>query len=284
MTDPVLDLIQKNNLAVQVSGQDYLIKCLNPDHEDTNPSLRIDKVTGSFHCFSCGFKGNLFKYYGIFTSHIPQKLVRLKERLQELKSFGRGLELPAGAVPWTRPFRDVSAQTLKEFEAFYTNVEKTLEDRICFPIKDITNKTVVFVARHTLSNGNPRYLNYPKGVTLPLFPAYAPQNTKSIVLVEGLFDFLNLYDKGLRNAVCCFGTNTLQKDTKQKLLPYRAQGVTHVYFMFDGDDAGQQAQQNLKPVIEAEGFIVELIKLPEDLDPGALDQETVTSIQEYIVQ
>lgn len=282
MSDAVLTLIQKNNLAFKVQGQDYLINCLNPEHPDTNPSLRIDKVSGSFHCFSCGFKGNIFKYFGVFTNPIPQKLVRLKERLKEIKSFNKGLDLPAGATPWTRPFRGISAQTLKQFEAFYTNTEKTLEDRICFPIRDITNKTVVYVARHAMSNGNPRYLNYPRGVTLPLFPAHAPQDAKSIVLVEGLFDFLNLYDKGLKNAVCCFGTNTLQKDTKQKLLPYRAQGVTHVYFMFDGDDAGQRAQQELKPVVEAEGFVVELIKLPDELDPGELDLETVTSISEYI--
>lgn len=282
MTDAVLDLLQKNQLFVKVSGQDYLIKCLNPEHPDTNPSLRVDKLTGAFHCFSCGFKGNIFKYFGVFTNLTPQKLLKLKQKLQELKSFNRGLELPAGATPWTRRFRDVSAQTLKHFEAFYTNLEKTLEDRICFPIKDITGKTVVFVARHTMSNGNPRYLNYPRGITMPLFPAAAPTSTKSIVLVEGLFDFLNLWDKGLHNAVCCFGTNTLQKDTKQKLLPFKAQGITHIYMMFDGDDAGQRAQQDLKPVLEQEDFVVELIKLPDGLDPGELDQETVTSINEYI--
>ena len=59
MSDPVLDLINKNSLAFSVSGRDYLIKCLNPDHEDSNPSFRVDKVSGVAHCFSCGFKTNL---------------------------------------------------------------------------------------------------------------------------------------------------------------------------------------------------------------------------------
>jgi hypothetical protein len=35
-------------------------------------------------------------------------------------------------------------------------------------------------------------------------------------------------------------------------------------------------------VIEAEGFGVEIIKLPEGLDPGDLDQASVTGIIEYI--
>ena len=86
MSDPVLDIINKNNLGFSVSGRDYLIKCLNPDHEDSNPSFRVDKVTGVAHCFSCGFKTNIFKYYGVFTNPVPMKIMALKEKLQELKN------------------------------------------------------------------------------------------------------------------------------------------------------------------------------------------------------
>ncbi len=280
--DPVLELIQKNGLGYQVSGRDYLVRCLNPEHPDTNPSLRIDKVSGSFHCFSCGFKGNLFKYYGVFTSQTPLKLAKLKEKLQELKTYKNGLELPRGAIPWTRTFRGISADTLKIFEAFYTNLEEMLQDRICFPVKDVTGKTVVVVARHVMSNGNPRYINWPASANMPLFPPHAGSGDKTLVLVEGLFDMLNLWDKGLSNVACCFGTNTLVKDLKLKLLPFKAQGVTKIYFMFDGDDAGQKAQQQLKPLVEEEGFEVELIQLPDDMDPGELSQEEVDSIREYV--
>jgi hypothetical protein len=44
MSDPILELLQKNGLGYSVSGRDYLIKCLNPEHEDNNPSFRIDRV------------------------------------------------------------------------------------------------------------------------------------------------------------------------------------------------------------------------------------------------
>ena len=30
-----------------------------------------------------------------------------------------------------------------------------------------------------------------------------------MILVEGIFDVLNLHDKGLPNAVCCFGTRNI---------------------------------------------------------------------------
>lgn len=282
MSDPVLELINKNNLAFTVSGRDYLIKCLNPDHSDSNPSFRVDKVTGVAHCFACGFKTNLFKYYGVFTNPVPMKILALKEKLDILKKFGQELEIPAGYTPWTKQFRGISPATLKHFGAFYTTQVEKLQDRIIFPIKDITNKTQVFVGRHTLSNGNPRYLNYPSGVKIPLYPAHLPSGYSSMVLVEGIFDMLNLYDNGCENVVCAFGTNTLQNDTKQKLLPFRAQGITHIYLLFDGDDAGRKAAQIYKPLLEDEGFIVEIVALPDGSDPGDLDRENVRSIAEYV--
>ena len=284
MSDPVLDLINKNNLAFTVSGRDYLIKCLNPDHEDSNPSFRVDKVNGVAHCFSCGFKTNLFKYYGVFTNPIPIKIAALKEKLHLLLTGNNGLELPTGHTPYIKSFRSISPKTLKYFGAFYTNQVEKLQDRIVFPIKDITNKIVVFVGRHTLSNGNPRYINYPSGVKMPVFPTHLPSGYQSMVLVEGIFDMLNLYDKGLENVVCTFGTNTLQNDIGTKLLPFKAQGITHIYILFDGDDAGAQAAKTLKPIIEQEGFIVEIITLPDNTDPGELDQFDVKSIAEYITK
>lgn len=281
MSDPILELLQKNGLAYTVSGRDYLIKCLNPEHEDNNPSFRIDRVSGAAHCFSCGFKTNIFKYFGVFTNPVPLRIANLKKKLQEL-SASQEIAIPLGHTPWTKPFRGISASTLKHFNAFYTNQVEKLQDRIVFPIQDVTNRIKVFVGRHTLSNVNPRYINYPSGVQLPLFPSYLEEPSRSIVLVEGVFDMLNLYDKGIRNAVCCFGTNTLQNTAKQKLLPFKAQGVTNIYILFDGDEAGEKAAKQLKPVLEEDDFIVEIMKLPDGVDPGELDQSDVTSIKEYI--
>lgn len=143
MSDPVLELIQKNGLEYKVSGRDYLIRCLNPEHPDTNPSFRVDRVSGIAHCFSCGFKTNIFKYYGVFSNPIPIKIAKLKEKLEELKTMSTGLELPVGATAYTKTFRGISAQTLKRFEAFYTHQVEKLVDRIIFPIKDITDRKSV---------------------------------------------------------------------------------------------------------------------------------------------
>jgi DNA primase len=248
--------------------------------------MRIDKTTGAFHCFSCGFKGNIFRYFGVLTNQSFLKVAKLKEKIAQLKIDKEGLDIPPVAIPFNRTFRGISVATLKKFEAFYLPGEsremKGFEDRIIFPIRDITNKIRSFQGRHTLSSGNPKYLNWPSNTALLPYPCILGGKYNSIVLVEGFFDMLNVHDKGLHNAVCTFGTNTLQKDTKSKLLPFKMQGVTKVYLMFDGDDAGREAAKKLKPLIEELEFKVEIIQLEDDQDPGEMSQEYVDSIKEYI--
>jgi len=283
MSNSVEELLHEKGIPYNVSGKDYLIRCLNPEHNDTNPSFRIDKVSGVAHCFSCGFKVNIFTHFGIFTVGNNIKVAKLKAKISAIKESLFGVEPPKGLSSFSKSFRGISLNTLKQFEACYTNLVPELEDRVMFPIKDITGKVVVYVCRHILSNGNPRYINYPSGASMPLFPARPTEaGHTSLVLVEGIFDMLNVYDKGVTNVACCFGTNTLKSNIKEKLLPYKASGVTRIYIMFDGDEAGRKAANETKPLIEEHDFSVELISLHDDTDPGDLSVEDILQIKEYI--
>jgi DNA primase len=281
MSDPVLDLLKEKNVAFSISGRDYVTSCFNPDHNDSNPSFRIDRTTGIAHCFSCGFKTNIFKYYGLLTNNVSVRIAKLKEKLNALKESTDGLAPLDGAKPINHSFRGISAQTLRHFGAFETTQVEKMQDRIVFPITDVRNKTVCYVGRHSMSQGNPRYVNYPSGVTIPLFPARFDEHYKTIVLVEGIFDMLNCYDKGLKNTVCTFGTSKLRNDVKDKMLSYKIMGVEKVFILYDGDQAGREAAKEIKPLLEEVGFITEIIDLPEGQDPGELSQEDVTSLIEY---
>lgn len=282
MTTQVYELLVAKGNHVSIQGKDYIIKCLNPEHADNNPSLRVDQISGIYNCYSCGFKGNIFKYYNIFSSNIPIKIALLKQKITRIKTMTTGLEFPPGSTPYTKSFRGISAATLKQFEAFYTSQVEQLDDRLVFPIRNVLGKIQAFSGRHMLSDANPRYVHYPAHIQLPLFPAALPKSSESLVLVEGIFDMLNLYDKGLYNSVCTFGTTTLIANTAEKLLTYKVQGVTKIYLMFDGDVAGRKAQKQLKPLIEKCDFRVEIIDLQDGQDPGILSIEDVKSINEYI--
>lgn len=275
-----MSLLASKGIPFMPSGKDFLISCLNPDHDDRNPSLRVDKVTGIAHCFSCGWKRNLFKHYGLFTNTTPIRVQKLKEKIVEIRESAVDVPVPAGHTPFTQSYRGISAATYKHFEAFYTSEVPKLEDRVVFPIKDTAGRTTAFIGRHTLSSGNPKYLVYPSGKPLPCYPSIV-ESGSTIVLVEGIFDMLNLYDKGMRNAVTMFGTQSLKSAIKEKMLPFKIQGVTKVFLMLDGDNAGRAAAKELKPLLEQENFTVEIIELPDDQDPGELDQASVDSIKEY---
>ncbi len=282
MSNEVENLLREKSIYFQVSGNDYLTKCFNPEHDDSNPSFRIDKIKGIGHCFSCGFRFNIFKYYGLITNTVNIKVAGLKEKLKNLKVSEAGLDILEGYVPATEKFRGISTKTLNKFDAFTTDKVPNMEDRMIFPLKDIRGKIRAFVGRHVLSNGNPRYINYPKDVKLPLFPAVLETRYKTLLLVEGIFDMLNLYDKGLHNVVSTMGTNTLNNDNaKHRLLPFKAQGVTKIFICYDGDDAGRKASVELKPRLEDLGFEVEIIELQDDTDPGNMSQDEVNSLIEY---
>ena len=282
MSDHVLDLLKKQEISYQLSGRDFLVRCLNPEHNDKSPSCRIDKITGVTHCFSCGFKTNIFRHFGIVANFTSIKVAKLKEKLKDLNINFNGVTFPSEQIPAIKPFRGISAKTLKYFEAFHTLGSAELGDRIWFPIKDLRNKTSVYVGRHTMSNGQPRYLNYPSGVSMPIYPEKFDGKYNSVVLVEGIFDMLNLYDKGLHNVSCTFGTNNLFNDPELKLLTLKTQGIVKIYLMYDGDQAGQDAMNKLEPVLQEAGYLTEKIVLEEDTDPGELNQEYVDSIKEYI--
>lgn len=281
MNDPVAELLRSKGIHFTPSGQDYLTKCFNPDHQDSHPSFRIDKTTGISHCFSCGYKMNVFKFYGILTNNVSIKIHKLKEKIRELKQVSNGLEPMEQARPMHIKYRGISVQTYKEFGAFTTELNDDVNNRVFIPIKDVRDKVVSYIGRHMLSSGNPKYLVYPPGATTPPFPVKLEGSPKAIVLVEGILDMLNMYDKGARNVVCVFGTVKLFNNTGTKLLPYKVMGVQKIFLLFDGDKAGRESAARIKPLIEEEGFICEIINLPDDVDPGGMDQEEVEQITKY---
>lgn len=282
MTSQVYELLSSKGNFIKASGKDYLIKCLNPEHDDSSPSMRVDQDSGIFKCFSCGFSGNIFKYYNVFTSGLPLKLTKLKRKLANIKQMSKGLDLPLGATPYLKPYRGLSVATLKHFEAFYTHQIPQLDDRIVFPIRNILGKIVGFTGRHIRSDAKPKYVYYPSGSDITMFPAKLPKNSSTMVIVEGIFDMMNLYDKGLYNSVCTFGVTGLLNDTKIKLMPYKAQGVSKIYIMYDGDQAGTKSAKLLHKAIEDCDIECEIINLTEDSDPGILSLDEVNSINCYI--
>lgn len=272
----VEELLKSRGIEFKPSGKDLVIRCLNPEHEDRNPSLRIDRTTGIFNCLSCGYKGNLFAHYDEKPNWLQIRREKLKNIISDKLVETSGMNIPANAVPFEQEWRGISAETFKKFEAFqHSNPE--FIGRVVFPIRNITGKIVAFCGRHQ-GQVDPKYLFHPAGTKLPLFPAVKPIQGR-IILVEGIMDMINLHDKGLENAVCAFGVN---KVTVDKINILKIQGISGIDIFFDNDDAGQNAAQKLKELLENNELIVRNITMKNVKDPGELTASKVIKIKETL--
>ena len=272
------ELLQEKRIDFKVSGQDFVVKCLNPDHEDSNPSMRIDSITGIFNCFSCGFKGNLFKHFGAAANFLEIKRQKLKTSIEEKRSASVGFDFPKGFQPYKGNWRGIQPETYKHFDAFMHH-DSQFNGRIVFPIRDITGKVVAFNGRHMTMTEIPKYLIYPPQAKLPLYPSNVKPIKGKVILVEGIFDMVNLWDKGLTNAICCFGTKNIDIE---KLSILKMQNISGVDIMFDGDDAGQNAAEDLKIMAEKVGLIPRNINLGQNIDPGGLALAKVSSLRDRL--
>lgn len=268
----VEELLSSKKITFQPKGKDFLVSCLNPDHADRNPSMRVDQITGVYNCFSCGFKGNVFTLYGEKVSQLQIRRELLRRKIIEKRAETVGLPFPSNSVPYIGNWRQIKPETYKYFEAFQ-NGSSDHVGRIVFPIRDISGKIVAFNGRHT-TGGDPKYKISPPGAKLPLFPAVSARNGK-IMLVEGIYDMINLYDKGMKNVACCFGTKNISED---KLSLLKMQGATQIDIFFDGDDAGQNAAETIKVMCEKVGLFSRNVFL-KNTDPGALNESQVKKLE-----
>jgi DNA primase len=172
----------------------------------------------------------------------------------------------------------VSASTLQEFKAF-KSLSADFKERVVFPIIDLKDRISCFVGRAEDPFDKVKYRIIPANSKLPLFPMnkVKPLNGK-VMLVEGLFDMLNLYDNGYRNVLCAFGTRMV---TKQKLQLLTILGITGIDICFDPDEAGQKAALEIKELAESLYFKVRNINL-KNCDPGDLSSIRAKKLKEKL--
>lgn len=276
----VEEILKAKGIKYFTSGKDYVVSCFNPDHEDNNPSMRIDRETGVFHCLSCGYKGDIHTHFNVHRDIISAKVLRVKKKIDSMKYITYGL--PDSYDKVLEPFRNISPSTFNKFGAFTAAsvLGKDVDGRIVFPIRDMKDNIVGFVARFMYSQLEPRYLVIPTGVTMPFFNTRCEPLHGSIILVEGIFDAINLYDKGLTNAVAMLGANR-NKNIVQTLSTFKARGVSKVFIILDPDKAGIKAANEIEKQL-TDSFITQIIYLNEDTDPGSLSQQEVDKLKEHM--
>lgn len=157
--------------------------------------------------------------------------------------------------------------TLKEDGGYYDR----FRGRIMFPITDSQGRVIAFGGR-VIAEGEPKYLNSPETAVYTkgrnLFGLALSKNeirrVGFAILVEGYLDSIIPYQEGIRNVVASLGTALT--DSQVRLLR-RYMEQPHVVVNFDPDSAGQAATLRSIEMLLAEGFKVNVLRMPGDEDP-----------------
>ncbi|WP_022668406.1 DNA primase [Desulfospira joergensenii] len=155
----------------------------------------------------------------------------------------------------------------KQGQGFYDR----FRNRIMFPIFDINMQVAGFGGR-VMDDAMPKYLNspetpvYSKGRILYGLHA-AKQHCRqegSVYIVEGYFDFLSLFQHGIKNCVASLGT-ALTSEHVRILKGYASKMV----LVFDSDAAGINAAKRSIKIFMQEGVDTRILVLPDGNDPDS---------------
>ncbi len=203
---------------------------------------------------------------------------------------GRGISTPScktfslGFAPdsWDALFRasrkkQLSIEKMRSAKLIVSREGKTgyydyFRNRLMFPIRSISGRTIAFGARAMDAKAEPKYLNSPEN---PVFSKRrtlyglhiardAIREKREALIVEGYTDCISLHQTGLTNTVASCGT-ALTGD-HASLLRRLTRRVTLVP---DGDEPGENAALQAGMIMLSAGLDVRVVRLDAGDDPDA---------------
>ena len=153
-----------------------------------------------------------------------------------------------------------------------TDKHDIYNDRIMFPLYDISGKVVGFSGRIYKDNGQNKYLNtketeiFKKGEMLYHYHVAKEECRKknSVIVMEGFMDVIRASSIGIKNTVALMGTAL----TKEQLQLIKRLSRT-IILCLDGDDPGVQATLKIGEEFQKESIETKVLMLPNPDDPDS---------------
>jgi DNA primase len=179
---------------------------------------------------------------------------------------------------WEKLLQKVKAKKFSDEvirkSGLFTKSDKGIYDRfrnrIMFPIYNQSGKVIAFGGR-TMDKDEPaKYINSPdtplyhkSDILYGLHLSRQPiRQKKSVVLVEGYMDLIQLYQSGITNVVAASGTALTERHVQQiKKFTNRS------YLAYDGDQAGIDATIRAGYLLLHGGVEPLILKVPKGKDP-----------------
>lgn len=143
-------------------------------------------------------------------------------------------------------------------------------DRIMFPLYDVSGQVVGFSGRIYKDNGQNKYLNtketeiFKKGEMLYHYHIAREECRlkKYVIVMEGFMDVIRASTVGIKNTVALMGTAL----TKEQINLIKRLS-NNIVICLDGDDPGVKAALSVGEAFLNEGLEVKIVSLPKEDDP-----------------
>ena len=247
-------------------------------YKKTSPQERIKSMLYEVTEEACNFfHKNLFREEG------EKALEYLKKRdidLETIKKFRLGFASSKISLLDSLRNKGYSLEILEKASLIVSKKEggyiDLFRDRIVFPIFDVKGKVIGFGARLIEERDAPKYIN---SIENPLynkrFHLYGLNFSKeeiikkdSVIIVEGYFDMITPYVKGVKNIAASLGT-ALTLEQIRLIKRY----TKNVILIFDSDVAGEMANLRALDLLLENGLKVSVVTFPQGFDPDSLIRE-----------
>lgn len=295
-------------------GDDVMILCPNPQHDDSNPSFGIDKSGKMGYCFACGWKQS---YDQVAEKLGLQKLFGEGGKIDEVKALqsaiaafeasqtskDKKLIVPRMLKKWQGGFKKFSPEILHALDTqAWADYRKdgTLVRRIFWPFwqknqllggtgriipedepkRRKTESPETFKRRlKDFYRDNPKYRNLSGNkAKRVLFPYDSYEDLLPVVLlVEGPTSCIRMLDVGIP-AMAILGIRNWSSTKKTLLL---GKGCKKVVVAFDGDPAGRSARDDIVADLD-ELFDVHVLDLPDGQDPYDLSDKWIKWLRKKV--
>ncbi len=243
-----------------------------PQYEKTKVvSTKRDLLLTAYKSAGEYFNDNLFNHGSSVLEYLKQR--KFSAETAKTLQLGYALNSEKGLLNHLLK-EGINVALLKEsglFGNYQGNLVDIFRDRLMFPIHNNIGEVIAFGGRilNTKTEAG-KYINspgtelYTKGKELyGLFKTkYDIGKARSVLVCEGYFDFLRLYESGFTNSVASLGT-ALTEDQIYLLARY----CEKVYMLYDGDKSGQKAAVRAALLCLSKGLDPYLVQLPEKHDP-----------------
>jgi DNA primase len=144
-------------------------------------------------------------------------------------------------------------------------IDFRFHDTVLFPIKDLYNNLVA-VASRSVDVKKYIHTSYSKGRHLFGLNVTYPEilQARKVIIVEGNFDLLRLYENGIRNVVAMLGSKLSIEQ-----LSLLTRFAEEIVIATDGDKPGQDCAEKIIKMCDENGISHRRINLPAGSDPDS---------------